>query len=155
MARITTPGQKRVTHGFTGTPTYSTWSCMRQRCYNPHHPNYKHYGAKGIKICDYWEDFENFLSDMGERPLGMSIDRINNDGHYTPSNCRWATPKQQLLNRRWQPIGERHGSHKLTTEQVLEIRAFPNVRLLDFANRFGVNISTISDIRNRKKWRHI
>jgi len=79
---------------------YDTWSNMLQRCLNQKHHKYSIYGARGITVCVRWRRFENFLSDMGERPSGTSIDRINNDGNYEPGNCRWATPKEQRANQR-------------------------------------------------------
>ena len=82
------------------TPTYNVWLSMRGRCLNNKNKHYSSYGGRGITICKRWGKFENFLEDMGERPKGRSLDRVNNDGNYTPSNCRWATPKQQTVNRR-------------------------------------------------------
>ncbi len=82
------------------SPTYGTWATMLSRCRNSHFHKYKDYGARGITVCDRWLTFENFLADMGERPKGRSIDRINNDGNYEPGNCRWATPQEQRQNQR-------------------------------------------------------
>jgi hypothetical protein len=82
-------------------PLYQTWQSMKARCLNSNHPNFADYGGRGIKVCDQWmHNFNQFAKDMGERPVGYSIDRINNDGDYTPQNCKWSTRKEQQQNRR-------------------------------------------------------
>lgn len=80
--------------------TYSTWLHMTDRCNNPNNDSYKNYGGRGIEVCERWSDFANFLEDMGERPKGTSIDRVNVDLGYFKDNCRWATKKVQLNNKR-------------------------------------------------------
>lgn len=80
-------------------PLYNAWAGMINRCSNPNNTAYSRYGAKGISVCVRWRDFKKFLDDMGERPDGMSLDRIDPYGNYTPENCRWATPKMQRANR--------------------------------------------------------
>lgn len=94
-------GHAKRDHSGRQSPTYITWFGMIARCTNQEKAAYKWYGARGITVCDQWLSFEQFLADMGERPAGKTLDRYpNNSGNYESGNCRWATRKEQSLNRR-------------------------------------------------------
>lgn len=109
-----------TTHGMTDTPTWKSWKSMHDRCLLPAHKSYERY--KDFKICDRWlNDFEAFLADMGERPPGTTLERIDNEGDYTPSNCRWATPKEQARNRRSNLLITANGKTKTAVEWAEEL----------------------------------
>ena len=118
------------THGRTGTPEYRTWVHMKSRCYNPRVPEYKWYGARGIKMCESWKDsFEAFLADVGPKPgRGYSIDRIDNDGDYEPGNVRWATQAEQTANQQ--------RNVKLTINGETQIMS-------EWARRYGLDVRLI------------
>ena len=91
-------------HGYSNTPTYRSWKTMLNRCNDINATGYERYGGRGITVCDRWRSFENFLADMGIRPEGRTLDRINNDSGYEFSNCRWATRLEQTHNRRLKAV---------------------------------------------------
>lgn len=108
----------------TKTRTYHSWMAMRARCLNPNASDYGYYGGRGITICARWDRFENFLEDLGERPPGKTLERIDNDGNYEPGNVRWATKSEQCRNTRQ--------NHYLTHDGE-------TLLISDWAKRLGVN----------------
>ena len=106
-------GTWSTTHGHTKgekpSPTYSSWTAMISRCTRSSNLSYENYGGRGIAVCERWKSFENFLADMGERPDGMTLDRIDGNGGYEPSNCRWATRRLQNMNKSCNPHFEFDG----------------------------------------------
>ena len=99
-------------HGLSSTKQYKAWAGIIQRCTNPKNHKWHRYGGRGITVCDRWRTYDNFLSDMGERPAGLSVDRIDNDGNYEPANCRWSTPKEQSNNTSFNVKKGNHGISK-------------------------------------------
>lgn len=124
-------------HGMDGTPTYFSWVDMRRRCNNPEREDYPRYGGRGIRVCSEWESsFEAFHRDMGTRPVGKTLDRIDNEGHYTPKNCKWSTRKEQGRNTR--------ANRSVTAFGVTS-------SLAEACDRHGMNYSTVL-ARLRRGW---
>ena len=136
----------KITHGMDGTNIYKCWISMKSRCYNKNTLNYKKYGYKGITVCSRWiTSFENFYKDMGDVEKGMSIDRINVYGNYEPSNCRWATPKEQANNR---TNNKKHIYKGIEYNQSELCRKF-SIKTNTFTNRLNRGWS-LEDALNRK-----
>lgn len=121
-------------HGHAGkgrfSATYRTWASMVQRCSNPLRQSWKHYGGRGIKVCDRWKTFDGFLEDMGKRPEGMTLDRIDSDGDYEPKNCRWADSTTQARN-----------SKQVVWVEINGVRR----RLVEWCEILGVSVHTVRD----------
>jgi hypothetical protein len=124
---------RQTIHGKSGTPTFNSWASMWDRCTNENANQFKDYGGRGIKVCERWKSFVNFLADMGEKPDALTLDRYpNNNGNYEPGNCRWATRSQQNRNRRDNAISEidaerirdlhRHGYRNVDIGHYLNVR---------------------------------
>ena len=105
-----------IKHGGCKSRTYQSWRAMRERCSNPNNSHYNSYGGRGIIVCERWNDFALFLADMGERPVNKTLDRINNNGNYEPSNCRWATDAEQRANKRSRKKIYGHSSCSIKTQ---------------------------------------
>lgn len=109
-------GKLFAKHSHTGSKTWVIWAAMRRRCRYKKHDKYDRYGGRGITVCERWDEYTNFLSDMGERPDGYTLERIDNDGNYEPGNCRWATKKEQARNRSSNHFLEIYDSRKCLAE---------------------------------------
>ncbi len=118
--------EKTKTHGMGCTPEYKTWAGMIDRCHNTKNKGYANYGGRGIKVCDRWSDFTLFFADMGEKPSGLSIDRIDNNGDYEPSNCRWATIQEQQNNKRKNWFLVINGKTKTVAQWAREMGVSPS-----------------------------
>ncbi len=138
----------RVRHNMAKTPTYNTWQAMRRRCYEPQFFGFANYGGKGIRVCESWlTSFTAFLADMGIKPVGASIDRIDGAGDYEPSNCRWASRTVQARNR--------SSFVKLTPSKVVQIRWLHRSGMTsrDIARLFGLRSqSMVTFIMNGSNW---
>lgn len=129
----------KATHKLTGTPEHRAWQGMKTRCNNPNSISYPLYGGRGIKVCDRWlNDFPAFLEDMGPRPSSAhSLDRIDNSKDYEPTNCRWATDKEQGRNKR--------NNHYLTYNGE-------TLTVVEWAERIGIPEKVLRHRVNRSKW---
>lgn len=113
--------RKREKHGMTHKPIYRLWVSMISRCKYPSSPNYPRYGGRGITVCHRWQSFANFYADMGDKPEGMSLDRIDNDGPYSPENCEWRTLKDQHANRHNNRLITLNGQTKTCAQWAREL----------------------------------
>jgi hypothetical protein len=128
------------------TPEYQSWRGMRERCSNSKHRSFVRYGARGITVCDRWRSFAAFLEDMGLRPEGTSLDRMDANGNYEPSNCRWASAETQARNTR---------RNVLTLDKAREIRrrTAEGATLTQLAREFGITPTHVRFVVKEKLWR--
>jgi len=126
----------RIKHGMCFTSTYTIWVLMRRRCESDYDTEFHNYGGRGVKYTERWKKFENFLEDMGVRPEGLQIDRIDNDGDYCKENCKWSTPKEQSNNKR-------NNVHLTYKGEKLNIT--------QWAEKTGINKNTLTN-RMKSNW---
>ncbi len=136
----------RKNHGLFKLPEYKSWSAMLQRCTNSNNPDFHHYGGRGITVCDRWNDFSNFLEDMGRRPTPKhTLERKENNGNYEKENCRWATRAEQAHNTR---------TNVMTEESAAQVKAMTlHMSLVDIARQFDVSTSCVSHIKQGRSWK--
>jgi hypothetical protein len=135
-------------HGGWGTRAYSSWTSLMDRCLNPNNPAFARYGGRGIGVSYRWQRFENFLEDMGERPEGTSIDRIDNDRGYEPGNCRWATPAEQRRNQRTTKLRE-------SDLDLIRFARAAGCTHAEIAAVFGVSDGAIAHVLNGWSWKPV
>jgi hypothetical protein len=136
-----------TTHGMEGTKTYNVWAGMKQRCQNEKYHGYARYGGRGVKVCKKWQTFEGFFEDMGEKPEGTSIERVDNDGNYKLGNCIWAPPKVQIRNR--------SNTKKITGESVASIAERTGIPIKRLRERIRAGLTGKDLLSNGKlnRWR--
>lgn len=141
-----------LSHGQSNTQVYKVWAQMKQRCTNPNDDKFDLYGGRGIKVCQRWADsFEAFRDDMGPRPRGFSIDRIDGDGNYEPGNCRWATAKVQGENTT-RTIWVEHGGQAMTAKAFADLLGVDPKRLYKAMSQRGLDAHTAADyVRSHRR----
>lgn len=122
--RKETTGNRVFKHGDSNTSTYNAWARMKNRCTNKNSQDYKYYGERGISVCERWNDYSLFVEDMGHRPDGLELDRIDNNKNYCKENCRWANRTQQMRNQKRSVMVEYNGE---------------SLNMSDLADRLGIN----------------
>lgn len=134
---------KSERHGYAGgirSPTYQAWADMRSRCHNPNHKKFADYGARGILVCAAWRSFKTFLADMGERPDGMTLERLDNNGRYHKLNCMWSPQSAQMRNQR---------------RTILVTISGKTLCAKDWAKQLGISYTTVQQRVHRHGWDYI
>jgi hypothetical protein len=132
--------------GVRPKPTYVSWQAMMSRCYTTSHSAYANYGGRGITVCERWHTYEMFLADMGERPLGLSLDRVDNALGYEPGNCRWSTASEQAQNQRRTVLS------MAIAAQIRDLYG-QGVPQAEIARRLSVSKGSVSYVVRGRSWR--
>jgi hypothetical protein len=138
------------THGRAGTSLYNIWCNIKARCQKPQNPAYPYYGGRGIKLCERWQSFENFAADMGERPPGLTVDRMDSNGDYEPGNCRWATREEQSNNTSANRFIVFQGRRQTIGKWARELRVPPH-KLYHLANRGADMTATLAELAAKRE----
>lgn len=149
---------RNATHGGcrrdNRSPEYTVWTGLLQRCHNPNDKNFSRYGGRGISVCARWRGengFPNFIADMGPRPTGLTLERMNNDGPYSPDNCAWATLKRQCNNRRSNRILEARGRAQTVTQWARELGINPSVIFCRLRSGWAVEAAIFTPKRDKRQ----
>lgn len=137
-----------LSHGMSNTKEYTTWVSMINRCYDKNRESWIHYGGRGIIVCDSWRNFENFYEDMGDRPEGTTLDRINVNGNYCKENCRWATILEQSNNKRWNRYYVFNGE-KLTKAELSRTTGISYGSLRHYLDTVGISVEEVLKIKGK------
>lgn len=144
--------KQNTTHGKCGSPEHNSWHSMKLRCLNRNDPAYWRYGGRGITVCERWRvSFENFLADMGPRPKGSSLDRIDNNSGYSPDNCRWATRSEQANNQRRSNFITHGGETRIASDWSRRLGGRSNLVAERLADGWTIEKSVTTLARPRSK----
>lgn len=143
------------TRGYKRSPTYSSWSAMLQRCLNPNNNRFYAYGAKGVKICDRWLSFEDFLADLGPRPKGYTLGRKDDTGNYEPGNAWWQSSTEQSRLGSRNPVAKLSEDKVIAARSLLDSGAMRGCSLKNMAADLGVSMPALSEAINGRTWKHV
>lgn len=141
--------ETRFTHRQTNSPTHNSWDHMLQRCLNPSNDRYESYGGRGITVCDRWRKYENFRDDMGERPKGTTLDRIDVNGNYEPGNCRWASHGEQSRNTRRSVFIEVYGERMILQDAAAKYGICPKSLGMRIKKGWSVERAIATPVKKR------
>ena len=140
------------------TPTHTAWRHMKERCDNPNCHLYERYGGRGIRYCEQWQKYSNFFQDMGEKPLGYELDRINNNGDYTPDNCRWVSSTENRRNTSRNVIdiqSAKEIKELLKIAGILPNGSYPHGTISRISKELDISIYAIRSVARGETWKDV